>query len=133
MNLDATGEGLRRGFTRRKGWYHTNNIRTMTCSRDMEIWVPTSRKSFSQESIEEAWEAWRNDTPKDECKVQLEGPEKEWWTGTEMGLLWASWFDGHVTTSDGSIGTDSMGAGFVWLDHSKCGSEHIGREEEDVS
>jgi hypothetical protein len=30
-------------------------------------------------------------------------------------------------------GTDSMGAGFVWLDRSKCGSEHIGREEEGVS
>ena len=53
----------------------------------MEIWVPKSGKSFSQESIEEIWEAWRNDAPKDECKVQLEGPEKEWWADTEMGLL----------------------------------------------
>jgi hypothetical protein len=26
-----------------------------------------------------------------------------------------------------------MGAGFVWLDHSKCESEHIGREEGGVS
>ncbi len=88
-------------------------------SRDMEIWVPKSGKSFSQESIEEVWETWRNDTPKDECKVQLEGPEKEWWTGTEM-VLWAYWFAGHVTASDGSVGTGSMGAGFVWLDRNKC-------------
>jgi len=26
-----------------------------------------------------------------------------------------------------------MGAGFVWLDRSKCGSENIGREEEGAS
>jgi hypothetical protein len=90
-----TSENVSRGrFTRRKGWYHTNDIRAMTCSRDMEIWVPKSGKRFSQESIEEVWEAWRNDAPKDECKVQLEGPVKEWWSGSEMGLLRAYWFPG---------------------------------------
>jgi ribonuclease HI len=45
----------------------------------------------------------------------------------------AYWFEGHVTASDGSVGTGSMGAGFVWLDRSKDGSEHVGREEEDTS
>ncbi len=73
-------------------------------------------------------QAWRNDAPKDECEVQLEGPEKELWSGTEMGLLRAYWFGDHVTASDGSVGTGSTGAGFVWLDRSKCGSERIGRE-----
>ena len=79
----------------------------------MEIWVPKSGKSFSQESIEGIWEAWRNDAPKDECKVKLEGPEAEWWTGTELGLLRAYGFSGHVTASDGSVGAGIMGAGFV--------------------
>ena len=79
----------------------------------MEIWVPKSGKDYSPESVEAKWEAWRNDDPKDECKVQLEGSEKEWWAGTELGLLWAYWFPGHVTSSDGSVGTDRMGAGFV--------------------
>ena len=74
-----TSENFSRGgFTRRKGWYHTNDIRTTTCSWDMEIWVPKSGKNCSPEGIEQIWEAWRNDAPKDECKVQLEGPEKEW-------------------------------------------------------
>jgi ribonuclease HI len=99
----------------------------------MEIWVPKSGKNCSSESIEQIWEAWRNDAPKDECKVQLKGPEKEWWAGTEMFLLRAYWFAGHVTASDGSVGTGRMGAGFVWLDRSKCGSERIGREEEGAS
>jgi hypothetical protein len=129
-----TSENFSRGgSTRRKGWYRTNDIRTTACFRDMEIWVPKSGKSCSPESIEKIWEAWQNDAPKDECKVQLGGPEKEWWTGTEMGLLRAYWFAGHVTASDGSLGTGSMGAGFVWLDCSKCGSERIGREEEGAS
>ena len=50
-----------------------------------------------------------------------------------MGLLRAYWFTGHVTASDGSVGTGSMGAGFVWMDRSKCGSERIGREEDGAS
>jgi hypothetical protein len=31
------------------------------------------------------------------------------------------------------VGTGCMGAGFVWLDRSECGSERIGREEEGTS
>jgi hypothetical protein len=79
-----------------------------------------------------AWR-WRNDAPKDECKVKLEGPEKEWWADTEVVLLRTYGFSGHVTSSDGSVGTGSTGAGFVWLDRSKCGSERIRREEEGAS
>ena len=82
-----TSENVSRGgSTRRKGWYRTNDIRTIECSRNMEIWVPKSGKDYSPESIEAIWEAWRNDSPKDECKVQLEGPEKEWLAVTELGL-----------------------------------------------
>ena len=63
----------------------------------------------------------------------MEGPEKEWWEGTELGLLREYQFPGHVTASDVSVGTGSMGSGFVWLDRSKCGSERVGREEEGTS
>ena len=109
-----TSENVSRGgSTRRKGWYHTNDIRTIACIRNMEIWVPKSGKDYSPESIEAIWAAWRNDDPKDECKVQLVGSEKEWWAGTELGLLRTYWLPGHVTVSDGSVGTGSMGAGFV--------------------
>ncbi len=117
-----TSENVSRGgSTRRKGWYRSNDIRTIASCRDMKIWVPKSGKDYSPESIEAIWEAWRNDAPKDE------------WAGTELGLLRAYWFPGHVTASDGSVGTGSMGAGFVWLDRSKCGRERIGREEEGTS
>ncbi len=67
--------------------------------------------------------------------MKLEGPEKEWWAGTELGLLRAHHFPGHVTASDGSVGSDCMGAGFTWMDNSlkRCGSERIGRDEEGTS
>jgi hypothetical protein len=58
--------------------------------------------------------------------VLLEDPEKEWWAVTEMGLFRTYMFDWNVTTSDGSVGTDNMGAAFVWVDHSKCGREEEG-------
>ena len=67
--------------------------------------------------------------------MKLEGPEKEWWLGMELGLLRAYHFPGHVTTSDGSVDPDCMGAGFTWMDSSlkRCGSERIGCEEEGTS
>lgn len=123
------------GFTRRKDWYRLNDIRTAACGRDMEIWIPKSGSVPVPDRIEAVWEAWRRDSPKDECTVKLEGPEKEWWAGTELGLLRAYHFPGHVTASDGSVGSDCMGAGFTWMDSSlkRCGSERIGRDEEGTS
>ena len=52
-------------------------------------------------------------TARDECTVELEGPE-EWWAGTELGLLRVYHFPGHVTASDGSVGPDCGGR--VYLD-----------------
>ena len=52
----------------------------------MEIWIPKDSGDYSREDMESVWDAWRNDTQKDECRVRLEGPEKEWWAGTELGL-----------------------------------------------
>ena len=109
-----TSEGRSRGgFTRRRGWYHTNDIRTEACDRDMEIWIPKNDRGYSREDVESVWDTWWNDTQKDECRVQLEGPEKEWWTGTELGLLRDYQFPGYVTVSDDSVVSGSMGAGFV--------------------
>ncbi len=71
----------------------------------MEIWIPKSERGDSLESMEAVWDAWRNDAPEDECRVQLEGPEEEWWAGTELGLWRAYQFPGHVTASDVSVGT----------------------------
>jgi hypothetical protein len=97
--------------------------------------VPKLGSASVPDLIETVWEVCRRDFPKDECTVKLEGPEKEWWTGTEVGLLRAYHFPGHVTTSDGSVASDCMGAGFTWMDSSlkRFGSERIGRDEEGMS
>ena len=56
-------------FTRRRGWYHTNDIRTMTYNLDMEICIPKVGRGYSRENVEVVWNVWRNDDPKDECRV----------------------------------------------------------------
>ncbi len=92
----------------------------------MEIWIPKDSGAYSREDVEAVWDAWWNDTHKDEYRVRLEGPEKEWWAGTELGLLRAYQFPGHVTASDGSVGIGSMGAGFVffgWTDRGVVANE----------
>ena len=53
----------------------------------MEIWIPKDIGAYSREDVETVWDTWRNDTQKDEYRVRLEGPEKEWWDDTELGLL----------------------------------------------
>ena len=45
------------GFTRRRGWYRTNDIRTTTCDRDMEIWIPKDSREYSWEDVEAVWDA----------------------------------------------------------------------------
>jgi len=60
--------------------------------------------SPAPERIEAVWEAWRRDSPKDECIVQLEDSEKELWAGADLGLLRAYRFPGHITAPDGSVG-----------------------------
>jgi hypothetical protein len=64
--------------------YHLNDIRTASCGRDMEIWGSKLGSGPVPDRIEAVWEAWRRDSPKDECTVKLEGPEKEWWSDTEL-------------------------------------------------
>ena len=55
--------------------------------------------------IEMVWEVWCRDSesPKDEYTLKLEGPKKEWWTDTELGLLRDYHFPGIVTDSRNQI------------------------------
>ena len=43
----------------------------------MEIWVPKAGIAEAPDRIEAVWEAWRRDSPKDECTGKLEGPENQ--------------------------------------------------------
>ena len=56
-NAQRTSESMSRGgFTRRRGWYRTNDIRTEVCNRNMEIWIPKSGMGYSWENVETVWD-----------------------------------------------------------------------------
>jgi ribonuclease HI len=83
--------------------------------------------------METAWEA-END--KDECIVNLEGPQRNYWLGSEAGMLGCYWFSGVVFAGDGSPADHKgrMGAGAYCLgdlDVQQCVG--VGREEEGTS
>jgi len=44
--------------------------------------------------------------------VQLQGTERDYWMGTEMGMLGDCRLQGQVTAGDGSYEKGKMGAGF---------------------
>ena len=49
---------------------------------------------------------------KDECQVRLKGRERDYWMGTEIGMLGGYRFQGQVTAGDGSDKQGKMGAGY---------------------
>jgi len=70
---------------------------------------------------------------KDECQVRLTGIEREYWMGTEIGILGGYGFRGTVTAGVGSNQKGGeMGADYVYLrKKSKRQHRQVGREEED--
>jgi len=49
---------------------------------------------------------------KEECQVRLRGRERDYWTGTEIGMLGGYWFQGQITAGDGSDKQGKIGAGY---------------------
>ena len=45
---------------------------------------------------------WDDVTEKDTCTIDLTGPEKDFWMGSEAGMLGCYWFRGVVFAGDGS-------------------------------
>jgi len=48
----------------------------------------------------------------DECQVRLKGRERDYWMGTEIGMLGGCEFQGKVTAGDSSGKKGKMGAGY---------------------
>jgi len=71
---------------------------------------------------------------KDECQVQLKGRERDYWMGTEVGMLGGYGFQGQVTAGDGSDKNGKMGAGYYNLRRKKRKQQcKVKREEEGSS
>jgi len=71
---------------------------------------------------------------KDECQVRLKGGERDYWMGTEIGMLGGYGFQGQVTAGDESDKQGKMGAGYNNLRRKKKKQQcKVGREEEGCS
>ena len=49
---------------------------------------------------------------KDQCQVRLKGRERDYWMGSEIGMLGGYGFQGQVTAGDSSDKQGKMGAGY---------------------
>jgi len=68
---------------------------------------------------------------KDECQVRLKGKERDYWMGTEIGMLRGCQFQGQVAASDGSDKQGKMGAAHNNLRRKRKRQQcKVGREEE---
>jgi len=71
---------------------------------------------------------------KAECQVRLKGRERDYWMGTEIGMLGGYGFQGQVTAGDSSDKQDKIGAGYNNLSRKKKKQQcKVGREEEGPS
>ena len=96
-------------------WVHTATARDDRCRRQLE-------------------EAVSSDAKKDECQVALSGEERDFWMGTEAGMLGAYNFQSMVLGGDGSDEAGRMGAGFCELYRSDIkGCMRVGRERKGTS
>jgi len=59
---------------------------------------------------------------KDECQVRLKGRERDYWMGTEIGMLGGYEFQGRVTAGDGPDKQGKMGSGYNNLRRKKKSS-----------
>ena len=76
-------------------------------------------------------EVWDTAELIDELKLDLDGPGRYFWAGTEAGMLGAYGFQGIQAGGDGSAHQQRMGAG-VWCRNARdqMWSIRIGRESE---
>ena len=68
---------------------------------------------------------------KDECQVRLKGRERDYWMGTEIGMLGGYGFQGQVMAGDGSDKQGKMGAEYNNLRRKKKKQQcKVGREKQ---
>jgi len=71
---------------------------------------------------------------KDKCQVWLKGRERDYWMGTEIGILGGYGFQGQVMAGDGLDKQDKMRAEYNNLRRKKKKQQcKVGREEEGSS
>ena len=77
------------------------------------------------------YETWLGREQKDKCKVNMQGKEMAYWTGTEVGMLGGYELKGAKTAGDGSDSKGIMGMVSLRMGNEEsANSVRVGREEE---
>jgi hypothetical protein len=101
----------KKGRTRRsKGWCRRGEVGAYQNAGNMACWVHKETAAVDEETKKNMAVAWDTENDKDACIVNLEGPERVNWLGSEAGMLGYYWFSGVVFTGVGSDHTGRMGA-----------------------
>ena len=125
----ASGRALRC-----KGWWTRGAVETSMNSVNMTCWVHKESSLKDAEVVTPVAAAWEEVREKDECEVQLQGPERNFWLGTEVGLLGGYNFRGITFGIDGSNSDGAMGAGCCCLEEPSLDCHaRVGREQEGTS
>ena len=127
-----------------KGWWRRGDIHTGISTKVMQCWVHTDmctelnskkgghrQEPIVSDSVQALKTAWEDDRQRDDLYLDLQGPGRHFWAGTEAGLLGAYNFQGIQAGGDGSAHQQRMGAG-VWCRHAhdQEWSVRVGRETE---
>jgi hypothetical protein len=127
--VDGSGRACRQ-----KGWWKRGDVEAKLNTVNMTAWVHKESDIIEEEALTKLQEAWDSSEQKDECTVCLDGLERAYWMGTEVGLLGGYGFQGVTLGVDGSCKDGKMGSGchkFKEEGAGKCA--RVGREEEGTS
>jgi len=91
-----------------KAWWRQDNIKCAVSEEYAFCWVHQDCHVADEQKV-----ALKNAAGvsggKDECQVRLKGRERDYWMGTEIGMLGGYGFQGQVTAGDGSYKQCKMG------------------------
>ena len=117
-----------------RGWWRRGDAGAYLNGNGMKCWVHKDMHELRDEVLQKVQDAWDDVTEKDTCTIDLTGPEKDFWMGSEAGMLGCYWFRGVVFAGDGSDHRGRMGAGAFCLgDPEMKQCVGVGREEEGTS
>ena len=81
----------------------------------MKCWVHKDMHELRDEVLQKVQDAWDDVTEKVTCTIDLTGQEKDFWMGSEAGMLGCYWFRGVVFAGDRSNHRGRRGAGAFCL------------------
>jgi len=116
-NIDKKGN--KGHLVRWKAWWQQSNIKCAVSEEYASCWV-NQDCHVADEQKAALKKAAGVSGGKDECQVRLKGRERDYWMGTEIGMLGGYGFQGQVKAGDGSDKKGKMGAGYKNL--RKCSS-----------